>query len=161
MPSFGLFRMHVMEKDYGFEGCVSLPSDTLEGGYKSGRAFGIFLMIGITTAFLLMNAMTLFVKIHFLRRLMYLGVRICAVFALLSNLMMFTVFSNQLCDTEDARCPPGPAGIVAIVNSLVLITLSVLVFIIPCPNQCAFRWDFDMVRYKRKPFCSSHNLTRC
>lgn len=158
----GLFREAFYDNVHSYRGCLSY-ADSAEwsGSFKAARAFGVLTAISMTLAVIMVTFLILFATDHDLRQLLLLLLRIILPFALFSHLMIFTVFSVDECQIDGIKCPPGPVGIVAILNIAVLLTPTFLVFLTPPPTHSIFVPFWEVKKPRQVSFADDpRDMTR-
>jgi len=135
----GLFSQAIDDISGEFIGCVAFSSQTaseFDGAFRTGRAFGAITTMLLTTVLVLATAQ-LFCHAA-LRRKIWYSFRLFLPIITVSQLITFSAFASNVCQGT-AECRPGGAGIAAILNVFLLLTLSFLVCMLPPPLNPVFK----------------------
>jgi hypothetical protein len=142
LKGFGLFNHAVYEEDGDFRGCLAY-SNTERGSFspsfQASRVFG-------TISALLMTVVTLCVVIQLFcsiaKEEIWLFIRALLPISLLSQLLSFVAFNmNECSESAGNECVPGGAGIMLILNVIVVFFLSIFVCKLPPPSNPVFvKW---------------------
>lgn len=139
----GLYTHAVYEEDGDLRGCLAY-SDTERGNFsasfQAGRVFG-------AVSALLMTVVTLCVVIQLFcsiaKEEIWLFIRALLPFSLVSQLLAFVAFNmNECSESEGNECVPGGAGIMVILNVIIIAFLSVFACKLPPPSNPVFvKWQ--------------------
>lgn len=140
LEGFGYFRRaYYDEESNDFLGCISYQGDThWSATFEVSLVFGVALALIMTITLLLVNMMILFVCAHGTRRRFHCLLRVLVPCAWACSVLTLGVFSMDECKDNAVQCPPGAAGIVAMINTFVLGVLALLLFLMPTPKQPVF-----------------------
>jgi hypothetical protein len=136
MESLGLFRVpYHSEHDNSFLGCIAYDSAAeWDRGFRNSRAMALLGMLCLSGIVLLITPAILFITNKGMRIVFYWLARFLVLPALFFNCMVFIMFGRDEC-AEGARCPPGSAGILAMINVFIIAILAVLLFVTGCPTN--------------------------
>lgn len=138
----GLFnRAYYMNDD--ILGCISYsPSarNKFDGPLEVGRAFAVFNVILMTISFLSYFILHGFMQPSGMKNTIWLAAaQVTIPCAFISQLIVFSAFRTEGCTGMDhVDCVPGVTGIVAILNTFLQFSLSVLIFSISTPSRPLF-----------------------
>ena len=137
----GLYQMAIHDNEQHFLGCVAYPShmipDTLDGPFRTARAFGAITTL-LTSCLFLLNAVQLFATTGTISKIA-LANRILLPLAVVSEATTFAIFRSQVCDIgEQGTCRLGGIGKIVILNILLLAVITVLVSVGPIPKEPLF-----------------------
>ena len=117
--------------------CAAFPQSTfISAGVKTARAFGVIACICLGVAMVQVACLQLFVDFNKERH--WLIVRVEVIVAFVSQLLTFAVFSEDECSFPNVKCVPGAAGILAILNVVILGVLIWMYWVLPSPDYPLF-----------------------
>jgi len=122
----------------GFEGgsCVKYGSGSdLSTALKTARAFGVLLTLGLSFAMILVICVVLVYP----NKIMWNAYRVLLSFCIVFNLLTFVAFAE--CADVDYlfTCTVGGASVCAILNSWLLLALSIMSCCVPLPEEPVFK----------------------
>jgi hypothetical protein len=125
-------------------GCIAYPSTAkgeFDGAFEVGRAFGIMTLLLITASFVSFSVLHAFLEPSRNKEVAWWSLtQLTLPCALLSQLITFAAFETQACTRSDSvECVAGVAGIFGILNAILLVPLSVVIFALSCPTKPFFR----------------------
>lgn len=126
----GLFNYKISE-----DSCEPYSKEGETPNYmKAAGAFGILLVLGLSAALIL----TTIVVLAYPNRTMWITYRVLLGFCFAFNTGTFAMFGECL-EIESIQCSPGGAGVLAILNALLLVATFILACIIPVPEESIFK----------------------
>jgi hypothetical protein len=155
-PQLGMFSMAVFDESGKAFGCVPQNGDERfkDGAFGAARAFGVIGAMLQTLVFLV-TAWILFVMRPDWAVQSWKMLQCLFVVALFCQLLMFSAFGSSVCEVSKEQtfgsdqpiqsdCSAGAASMLAAVNVVLLIGLTVLVCMVPAPIHPYFiRWSDD------------------
>lgn len=133
----GLFTQPAYAEDGSILGCVAYPDamkDTFDPPFLAARVFGAVAAM-LATIVLLINLLLLFVNVA--KEEAWFVVRLLMPCATVCQLLAFTAYKTRLCQGQ-MQCVPGQLGVWVILNVILSVVMSVLIFLMPCPPHPLF-----------------------
>jgi len=137
---WGLWTEAVYDPDSGeLRGCLKYNDTQVWSGMQlKAKYLGAIVAAFLSLVFVVVSAMFLFVGSPSWQKCLLLIVRIFLPLAFILSGFMFGFFTNANCNAPDAKCVPGPAGIVASINCAVIFVLCVLAYLVTIPPHPYF-----------------------
>jgi hypothetical protein len=139
LESLGLFRVpYHSEHDNSFLGCIAYDSAAeWDRGFRNSRAMALLGMLCLSGIVFFITPAILFITNKGMRIVFYWLARFLVLPALFFNCMVFIMFGRDECGEGATKCPPGSAGILAMINVFIIAILAVLLFVTGCPTNPA------------------------
>jgi hypothetical protein len=138
----GLFSLAIQEYNDNanrFLGCVAYPDhavDSLDGPFRTARAFGVLTAI-TTTSMLLLGLVPLVLCGGILK--IWMALRVVVSLSIVTQPLAFVVFRSDVCSLEgQVDCRLGGTGKVVVCNILLFVSLAVFLFVVPPPSGPVF-----------------------
>lgn len=136
----GLFSQAVFDTDGRKLGCVKYTNkDAFDTLFRTGRAFGVLACLGCCTAFIFLAVSVL---VHPQKtKWIWKAAQYIIIFSTVFQMFtFFTLGSNFVCSQYD--CSLAGQGILSIINSILLVGLSVYLYLEDAPTQpWLTRWE--------------------
>jgi hypothetical protein len=131
LSEIGLFQYNLASDEHQ---CVAYSNTiNFSAAVKTARAFGV--LCCILTSLVMLQALGLLLVYQNMRELVWKSVRLLVIAAPLAQVLTFTAFADDQCNTSNQKCVPGTAGIFAVFNVVVLIVLAGVTWFATPPEQ--------------------------
>ena len=131
LSELGLFGYNLASDE---RQCVSYSNTVnFSAAAKTARAFGVICCL--LTSFIMLQVLSLQMFLQPKREFVWKSTRFQVIAAPLAQILTFTVLGDDVCLEPNAKCVPGAAGIVALINVFVLIALACVCWINTSPEQ--------------------------
>jgi hypothetical protein len=133
-------------------GCLRYdPEMPVSRSLMWSRFFGTFFVVLIFICFVAVTQWYLFAVSMIQRRFMHFILQITLPSAFFMNILLcYKLNGIEECNADDAKCAPGYSGIVAVVNCLILLILTVLICLVPPPEQVVFLVNENLPKFEKE-----------
>jgi hypothetical protein len=140
-------------------GCVRYdPSVEMSMPLKWSQVGGGALLPMITICWFMVIPWFLFSSNEITKKFLHLMLRICFPICLAINAFVLTkMYGIPECSMDGYKCAPGIAAILAVINTFILIYLSIMICLIPIPAQPVLLFNENL---PKKPEPNSNNNNR-
>lgn len=130
LDEFGIFQIN-LDSPEGHRCAAYRGATPISAGFKAARAFGVLNSLALGIAMVQVACLQLFTD--YKRSCMWLSVRVEIIIGFVCQLLTFSAFAEESCGFPDTKCVPGAAGILAIINVVLLMVLMWMYWILPSP----------------------------
>jgi len=134
----GLFSTSIYDDDAYFLGCVSYwNNNNFDGPFRAARAFGM--LAGLATTITFVTTMVLYLVVqapstNVWKQRAWAVTKGLFFGAFLCELLTFVAFARDVCNNAETACRIGAASGLGILNLVLLLGQSAVVYILPTPD---------------------------